>query len=183
MEILEKLKNDFKVIEESFKKDLSSLNLGRSSPALIENILVDYLGSKIPVKQLASISSPESRILVVEPWDKASLPNLEKAILNSNIGLSPIIDKNLIRINIPPLTEERKLAILKVLNSKIEETKIKYRNVRDKAIKELNALFDLKKITEDEKFKNKEKIQELIDLENKNLETLFVKKEKEIKEK
>ena len=153
MEILEKFKNNLKIIEESFKIELASLHVGRATPALVENILVDCYGSKIPVKQLASISAPEPRVLVIEPWDKNNLSNLEKAILASNLNLNPIVDKNLIRINIPPLTEERRLAMLKVLGSKLEEAKIKYRGDRDKIIKELSESFDTKHITEDEKFK------------------------------
>lgn len=183
MEILEKFKNDLKAIEDSFKIELSSLQVGRASPALIENILVESYGSKIAIKQLASISSPEPRILIVEPWDKNSLSNIEKAILASNLGLGVVVDKNLIRINVPPLTEERKLTIFKIINSKLEEAKIKYRSSRDKIIKEANALFDAKKITEDEKFKMREKIQELVDSTNINLENLLKVKEEEVKEK
>lgn len=180
MEILEKFKNNLKTIEASFKTELSFLHIGRASPALVENILVDSYGSKIPIKQMASISVPKPRILIVEPWDKSNLPNIEKAILASNLDLNPIVDKNLIRINIPSLTGERKLAILKILSSKLEDAKIKYRNGRDRTIKEISDLFDAKKITEDEKFKTKEEIQKLIDLTNKNLENLLKLKEEEI---
>lgn len=181
MEILEKFKNDLKTIEESFKIELSSLRVGRATPALVENILVDCYGSKMPIKQLASISAPEPRILIIEPWDRNNLPNLEKAILSSDLSLNPIVDKNLIRINIPPLTEERRNALIKIINSKLEEAKIKYRASRDKVIKEINELFEAKKATEDEKFKRKEEIQKLIDLTNKNLENILKLKEEEIK--
>lgn len=181
MEILEKFKNDLKIIEESLKIEFSSLRVGRATPALVENILVDCYGSKIPVKQLASISAPEPRILVIEPWDRTVLPNLEKAILASDLNLNPIVDKNLIRINIPPLTEERRAALIKIIGSKLEEAKIKYRSSRDKMIKEINELFDAKKITEDEKFKIKEGVQKLIDSNNQNLENLLKLKEEEIK--
>ncbi|OGD24587.1 ribosome recycling factor [Candidatus Azambacteria bacterium RIFCSPHIGHO2_01_FULL_40_24] len=181
MEILENFKNELKKIEESLKTEFSSLRVGRATPALVENILVDCYGSKIPIKQLASISAPEPRILIIEPWDRTVLPNLEKAILTSNLNLNPIVDKNLIRINIPPLTEERRNALIKIIGSKLEETKIKHRNSRDKIIKEINELFDAKKITEDEKFKIKEEIQKLVDLTNKNLENSLKLKEEEIK--
>ncbi len=180
MDILGKFKDNLKIIEESFKIELTSLHVGRATPALVENILVDCYGSKIPIKQLASISALEPRILIIEPWDKNNLSSLEKAILASNLNLNPIVDKNLIRISIPPLTEERRLEMLKVLGSKLEETKIKYRGDRDKIIKELNESFDAKKITEDEKFKIKEEIKKLIDLTYKNLENLLKLKEEEI---
>lgn len=182
MEILEKFKNELLKIEELLKVEISSLRIGRASPALVENVLVDCYGSKIPIKQLASISAPEPRMLTIEPWDKKILPDLEKAILTSNLGLSPIVDKNLIRINIPAITEERRTAILKILNSKLEEAKIKFRSSRDRTIKEAGELFDDKKITEDEKFKIKEEIQKVMNLMNENLEKLLKLKEKEIKE-
>lgn len=182
MEILEKFKNELSKIEELLKIEISSLRIGRASPALVENILVDCYGSKMPIKQLASISAPEPRTLTIEPWDKKILPDLEKAILTSNLGLSPIVDKNLIRINIPALTEERRTAILKILNSKLEEARIKLRSSRDRAIKEAGELFDDKKITEDEKFKMKEEVQKTMDLMNDNLEKLLKLKEREIKE-
>lgn len=180
MDTLLKFKSELKKTEESLKTELSSLRIGRATPALVENILVDCYGSKVPVKQMASISAPEPRTLIVEPWDKNILPNLEKAILASDLNLSPVVDKNLIRINIPPLTEERRHAMLKVLTSKLEETKVKYRVSRDKTIKEINELFDAKKITEDEKFKMKEQAQQIIDDANKNLEDVAKTKEKEI---
>lgn len=182
MEILERFKNELSKIEESLKSDLASLRVGRASPALVENILVNYYGSKTPIKQLASISAPEPRTLVIEPWDKKILSDLEKAILTSDLGLSPIVDKNLIRINIPALTEDRRMALLKILNSKLEEAKIKYRNSRDRVIKEIGELLDDKKITEDERFKTKEEIKKIMDLMNENLEKILKLKEKEIKE-
>lgn len=180
MDILLKFKAELKKIEEALKTELSSLRVGRATPALVENILVDCYGEKVPIKQLSSISAPEPRTLIIEPWDKNILSDLEKAILASDLNLSPIVDKNLIRINIPPLTEERRHAMLKILGSKLEETKVKYRTSRDKIIKEINESFDAKKITEDEKFKMKEQIQQIIDNANKNLEDVAKIKEKEI---
>ena len=182
MEILEKFSQELLNIEKSLKIELSSLRIGRANPALVENILVDCYGSKIPIKQLASISAPEPRTLIIEPWDKKVLSNLEKAILTSDLGLNPIVDKNLIRINIPPLTEERRSAIIKIISSKLEEAKIKCRNSRDGIIKEINKLFNSKKIAEDEKFKIKEEVQKLADSMGKNLENLLTLKEKEIRE-
>lgn len=181
METLEKFKNELKKIEESLKIELSSLRVGRATPALVENISVDYYNAKTLLKQLASISAPEPRMLVIEPWDKNALSAIEKAILTSDLGLSPIVDKNLIRIHIPPLTEERRNALIKVLGSKLEEAKIKARGARDKTIKEVSDLFDNKKITEDEKFKIKEDVQKVADTGNGSLEHILKLKEEEIK--
>jgi len=182
MENLEKLKTKLKIIEESLKTEFSALRVGRATPALVENILIDYYGAKAPLKQLASISAPEPRLLIVEPWDKNAITTIEKAILSSDLGLNPIVDKNLIRINIPPLTEERRNSLIKITGTKLEEVKIRCRTARDEVIKEITDLFSNKKITEDEKFEIKEKVQELINTTNKNLENMTKLKEKEIKE-
>ena len=182
METLEKLKTKLKNVEESLKTEFSALRVGRATPALVENILVDCYDAKAPLKQLASISAPEPRLLIVEPWDKNAIATIEKALLSSDLGLNPIVDKNLIRINIPPLTEERRNSLIKITGAKFEEVKIKYRTARDEAIKEIADLFSTKKITEDEKFEIKEKVQELINTTNNNLENMTKLKEKEIKE-
>jgi len=182
METLEKLKIKLKNTEESLKTEFSALRVGRATPALVENILVDYYGTKAPLKQLASIFAPEPRLLIIEPWDKNAIIAVEKSILSSDLGLNPIVDKNLIRINIPPLTEERRNSLIKITGTKLEEVKVRCRTARDEAIKEIADLFSNKKITEDEKFEIKEKIQELINITNRNLENITKLKEKEIKE-
>lgn len=155
--------------------ELLSLRIGRATPALVENILVDYHGAKTPLKQLASISAPEIRLLIIEPWDKNAVSGIEKAIYASDLGLNPIVDKNLIRINIPPLTEERRNSLIKITSVKLEEAKIRCRAARDEAVKEISG-------SEDEKFKIKESIQKLVDETNKNLEGQVQSKESEIKE-
>jgi len=182
MENLEKIKTKLKNIEESLKTEFSALRVGRATPALVENILVDYFGAKTPLKQLASISAPEPRLIIIEPWDKNTITAIEKAILSSDLGLNPIVNKNLIRINIPPLTEERRDSLIKIMGTKLEVVKIRCRTARDEAIKEITDLFSAKKITEDEKFETKEKVQELVNTANNNLENITKLKEKEIKE-
>lgn len=182
MENLEKLKIKLKNIETFFKAELATLRVGRATPALVENILVDYYGVKTPLKQIASISVPESRLLSIEPWDKKMVNSIEKAILSSDIGLNPIVDKSFIRITIPSLTEERRNSLIKILGIKLEEAKVKCRAIRDETIKEISDLFNEKKITEDEKFKTKERIQEIIDENNDNLEKIGNLKEREIRE-
>lgn len=182
MEILEKLKVKLKNAEEFLKTEFSALRVGRATPALVENILVEHYGAKTPLKHLASISAPEPRLLVIDPWDKSAISAIEKAIYSSDLGLSPIVDKNLIRLSIPPLTEERRNSLIKITGVKLEEAKVKCRSARDEAMKESADLFAAKKLTEDEKFKMKENIQELINEANKNLENITAVKEKEIKE-
>ncbi|MFH1990434.1 MAG: ribosome recycling factor [Patescibacteria group bacterium] len=182
MENLEKLRTKLKSIEETLKIELSALRIGRATPALVENILVDYYGAKTPLKQLASISAPELRLLVIEPWDKNAISSIEKAVYTSDLGLNPIVDKNVIRINIPQLTEERRNSLIKIIGVKLEEVKIRCRATRDEAMKEITDSFEAKKLTEDEKFKMKESIQKLIDEANKTLESLAKSKEREIKE-
>ena len=182
METMEKLKIELKKIEEFLKSELSSLRIGRATPALVENVVVDYYGAKTPLKQLASISAPEPRMLVIEPWDKNAVQPIEKAILTSELGLSPVVDKNLIRVAIPQLTEERRGSLVKIVGAKLEEAKIKARGGRDEAMKEINDAFAAKKMAEDEKFKTKEKIQRIMDESNKHLENMAAVKEKEIKE-
>ena len=172
---------ELKKIEENLKTELSSLRVGRATPALVENLLIDCYGIKTPLKQLASISAPEPRVLIVEPWDKNALSAIEKAILTSDLGLNPIVDKNLIRINIPQLTEERRESLIKIANAKLEETKIKIRAKRDEAMKEIGDSFVAKKITEDEKFKTKEKIQQITNEANRNSEYIFKLNEAEIR--
>ncbi len=182
MEAIEKLKEKFKKTENFLKEEYSALRAGRATPALVENVFVDYYGTKVPLKQIASISAPESRLLIIEPWDKGALGAIEKSLLASNLGLSPIVDKNLIRISIPPLTEERRSALVKIIGVKLEEAKIKCRAARDEAMKEISDSFENKKITEDEKFKNREKVQELMNAAAAELENAAKFKEKEIKE-
>jgi len=183
VDTLENLKNNLKKITETLKTELSALRVGRASPSLVENMTIDYYGNKTPLKHLASISVSEPRMLIIEPWDKNAISAIEKAILTSDLGLSPIVDKNLIKIIIPQLTEERRNSLIKVINTKLEEAKIQNRSKRDEAMKEINDLFALKKIAEDEKFKLKEKTQSIVDEANKNLEITTELKEKEIKEK
>ena len=140
-------------------------------------------GILILMSVVASISAPEPRLLTVEPWDKNALSAIEKAILTSRLSLSPIVDKNLIKIIIPQLTEERRNDLIKIIDTKLEEAKVQNRAKRDETMKEINDLFNDKKITEDEKFKLKEKTQAIVDEANKNLENTAKLKEKEIKEK
>ncbi len=119
------------------KRDLASMRAGRATPALFEKVTVSYYGSEMPVNQLASISTPEPRLLVVQPWDKSALPEIERAILKSELGLTPTNDGNVIRIAIPALTEERRAELVKVVKKSGEEAKVAIRNIRRDANEEM----------------------------------------------
>lgn len=182
MSVIDGLKKNLKTHEDWLQKEIGTLRIGRASPALVEDIVVDYYGSKMPIKQLATISAPEPRTLIVQPWDKNAVSGIEKAIQASSLGVNPIVDKDTIRVTIPALTEERRLALVKIVGIKLEEAKIAMRKDRDDAIKEIEMLFAEKKITEDGKFKDKQEVQKAINEANKELENIANKKEKEIKE-
>lgn len=179
--VIDNLKIKIKARQDWLQKELSTLRIGRANPALVEDISVEYYGSKVPLKQIAAISAPEPRVLIIQPWDKNTVMAVEKAIQSSSLGISPIVDKDIIRISIPPLTEERRASLIKIVKTKLEEAKIVARQERDDANKMIEALFNGKKITEDEKFKQKQELQKTIDEANKNLENIAERKEKEIK--
>lgn len=167
-------------IIEYLKSEISSLRTGRATPALVENLEVDYYGSKTPLKALASISSPEPRQLVIQPWDKNAMQPIEKAIQVSSLGLNPVTERDTIRLSIPPLTEERRKEMSKILGKHLEEARIQIRREREDILKELAHQEKNKQISEDEKFRRKHEIQKLVDETNKKIEELGEAKTKEI---
>lgn len=167
-------------IIEHLKIEITGLRTGRATPALVENLEVDYYGSKTPLKAVASISSPEPRQLVIQPWNKGALPAIEKAIQISPLGINPIADKDSIRLSIPALTEERRKELVKILGKFIEEARIKVRRDREDFFRQVDREEKEKKISEDEKFRQKSEIQKLVDEINKKIEELGKNKEKEI---
>jgi ribosome recycling factor len=130
-ELIQERKVDLEKNLEHFKEELGQLRTGRASTALVENLMVDYYGSKSPIKQVASITIPEPRTIAITPWDKDSLVNIEKAIRESQLNLNPMNDGQVVRINIPALTEERRKELVKVLNQKSEEARVGVRRVRE----------------------------------------------------
>lgn len=129
---------------------LGSVRTGRATPALVEDVKVDYYGTTMPLNQLASISAPESRMIMIQPWDKGSMGPIEKAIINSDLGLSPNNDGQVIRLNIPSLTEERRKQMVKVVHNHVEDAKVSIRNVRRDAMSSLKSLVNKKEISEDD---------------------------------
>lgn len=179
-QIVDGKKNDLEKAVEHLIVEIGQIRTGRANPALVENIMVDYYGTKTPLKQVASINVPESKLLVIQPWDKDSLVNIESAIRDSDLGFNPNNDGQVIRINIPSLTEERRKELVKVLNQRTEEGKISVRNVREEAWKEIQEQEKEGKISEDDKFSGKDYLQKVIDEYNKKIEEIREKKEKEI---
>jgi ribosome recycling factor len=163
-----------------FKEEIGKIRTGRASTALVENLMVDYYGSKAPVKQIASINVPEPRLITIQPWDRDSLVGIEAAIRESDLGLNPNNDGQIIRLNLPPLNEERRKDLVKVLNKVSEESRITIRNIREEVWKKIQKEEADGKISEDDKFREKSKLQEMIDEYNKKIEEIRKKKEEEI---
>ncbi len=167
---------------EILREDLKALRTGRASPALLEKVKVEYYGTLVPLNQLASITAPEPRLLVVRPWDSSALAAIEKAILKSDLGLTPMNDGKVIRINIPRLTEERRKELVKVLSKRLEEAKIAVRNCRRDGLEQLKELQDEKLISEDEFFRARDKLDELTEEMIEKIEEIGEAKKKEIME-
>lgn len=165
---------------ESTHREFSSIRTGRASTALVDGIKVDYYGASTPLRQLAAVSTPDARLVVIQPWDKASLGDIERAILKSEIGISPTNDGKVIRLSIPPLTEERRAELDKVLKNIAEDGRISLRTARHAAVEIVRKSEKDKVIAEDEKFKGQDDIQKLTDKYIKEIDNLLAGKEKEI---
>lgn len=156
------------------------MRTGRATPALVENLEVDYYGSKTPLKAVAAISSSDPRTLEIKPWDKNAIQPIEKAIQSSSLGLNPVTDRDVIRLSIPSLTEERRKELTKLLGKHLEEARIQVRREREEALKEIDRKEKAKEISEDEKFRQKNEVQKQVDEINKKIEDLGSAKEREI---
>lgn len=181
----EKLKDLEKKITDTLqylKSQLGAIRGGRPTPMLVEDILVDYFGQKMPLKQLGSISIAPPREIQISFWDKQAVAAAAKAIETSNLNVGANIDGNLIRINLPPLSLERRQELIKVVKKEAEETRIRIRHLRDEENKKINQLEQEGKINEDDKFKLKEEAQKMIDKANKDVEAMLENKIKEIEE-
>jgi ribosome recycling factor len=179
-ETIDKSRANFDKALEFFKEELGKLRTGRASAVLVESLTVDYYGSLSPLKQVASITVSDPRTIVIAPWDKDSLVSIEKAIRESQLNLNPVNDGQVVRISIPPLTEERRKELVKVLNQKAEEARVTVRKCRESVWDEIQKMADDGKIGEDEKFQGKDKLQKVVDEYNKSIEEMREKKEGEI---
>lgn len=145
------------------KRDLASIRTGHATPALVEHIKVEYGGVPLPLNQLATISAPEARLIVIQAWDRGSVHSIEKAILKSDLGLNPTSDSNVIRLSIPPLTEERRQELIKLVHRRIEERKVAIRNLRRETMEELRRFEKNKDISQDECKRALDQLQKITD--------------------
>lgn len=167
---------------QSLEEDLAGIRTGRASPALIERLQVEYYGMNTPLVQLASISVPEPRTLMIRPFDGSSLKAIERAILSSDLGLTPNNDGKNIRLNLPPLTEERRRELVKVVHNRVEDARVAVRNVRRDSIRDLRDFLQEKLISEDDQDKGETELQKLTDRYIEEINKIGERKEKEILE-
>ncbi|TCS93169.1 ribosome recycling factor [Hazenella coriacea] len=164
------------------KRDLLTLRAGRANPAILDKVVVEYYGSEMPINQMANISTPDPRTLLIQPWDKSALSEIERAISKSELGLNPNNDGNVIRISIPVLTEERRNELVKLVRKTGEEAKVAIRNIRRDANDDVKKLEKNGEVPEDASRRSQEEIQKLTDRFIKETDQIVVAKEKEIME-
>lgn len=167
---------------EAFRRELASVRAGRASPGLLDKILVDYYGTPTPVNQMATISVPEPRLLVIQPWDRNTIGNIEKAIVKSDLGIAPVSDGSVIRLTLPQLTEERRQELVRQVRRKAEEERVAIRNLRREAIDLLRDLEKEGQVSEDEARRAQEQVQKLTDRFVAEVDAALAAKEKEITE-
>lgn len=180
--IIEKVKPELEKTLNYFKKEMQKVRSGRASAGLVEDILVDCFGSRLPIKQLAAISCPETRQIVIQPWSKEYLEPIEKTLSKADLGAMPTVDKEVIRINLPALTGEFREKLLIQITKKSEEIRQTLRKWRDETWKEIQEKERAGEISEDDKFRGKDELQKLIDEYNKKIDEVKDKKENEIRE-
>ncbi|MGQ9531821.1 MAG: ribosome recycling factor [Desulfotomaculales bacterium] len=165
---------------EVIRRELAGLRAGRATPALLDKITVNYYGTPTPINQLATISAPEARLLVVQPWDRSVLPEIEKAILKSDLGINPVSDGNVLRLVIPQLTQERRQELVKQVRKKAEEGRVAIRNIRREANDQLKARQKHENLSEDELRRRQDEVQKLTDKYIKEVDQVAALKEQEI---
>lgn len=173
-------KENFEAAVTHLMEECHKIRTGRANPGIVENLLVDYYGTKTPLKQIANISIPEARQIMIQPWDKGALAAIETAIRESDLGLNPGNDGLGIRLVLPQLTEDTRRDLVKVLNMRAEEARIAIRNVREELWKEIQDLEKSGDISEDDKFTGKDNLQKVVDEYNQRIEDIRKKKEGEI---
>jgi ribosome recycling factor len=181
-DLLKEIEARMKKAEEVLQGDLATMRTGRASPALVEKLRVDYYGTPTPLNQLAAISVPEPRLMIIRPYDPTSLSEIEKAILKSDLGLTPLNDGKVIRLPIPRLTEERRQELVRIVGRRVEEARVAIRNCRRDGLQDLREMEKEKLISEDEHYRAREDMQKLTDKYVERVDEVGRAKEAEIKE-
>ena len=179
-EIIQRIKPELEKVINFLERELAKLRTSRASPSLVEDIVVECFGQKFRLSQLAAISTPETRQILIQPWDKSYIEGILKALERTGIGANPIADKDVIRINLPSLTEEYRNNLVQIVSEKEEEARRTIRRWREEAWEEIQTGFRDGKIREDDKFRGKSELQELVDEYNEKIEKIGENKKKEI---
>lgn len=177
---LNELKLNLEKIKNHFKEETLHLRTGRATPELVSKIKIDCYGEKCPLDQIAAISAEDAKTIRIQPWDKSLITNIETGIRNSDIGVSPVVDKETLRVRLPELTDERRKQLIKLLHEKLEKARVDAKIERDEIWKETQNKEKKGEISEDEKFRVKDELQKIIDKLHKDLQEIADKKEKEI---
>ena len=178
--LIKQRRGDFDAAYEWVKGEVTSIRTGRAHSSLVEDIQLEYLGSKLRVKELATITAPEFRVLLIQPWDKQAISLIEKAVRDNLSGLNPSSDSQGVRVTVPSLTEERRKELTRLLHQKVEEGRIRTRQIREDILKKVQAEVRAKTAREDDLRKAKEELQKIIDDFNKKLDELVKRKEAEL---
>ncbi len=181
-EILDEMTLEMEEVCEKFKNEIAKVRTGRATPGLLDSVRVDAYGAKTPINQVGTITVPESRLLQIQAWDTSLLGAIEKAILKSDLGLTPMNDGKVIRINIPALTEERRRELVRQIKKTAEEFRVRIRNVRRDANEALKKKKNAKEISEDDMFRAQEETQKATDRFIKEIDRMLAEKEKEVME-
>jgi ribosome recycling factor len=167
---------------DSLQRDLNTVRTGRASPSLLDRVSIDYYGTPTPLNQIAGVSVPEARLIVIQPWDKGSIGDIEKALMKADLGLNPSNDGQVIRISIPPLTEDRRKQLVKVVHSHGEDAKVSARNVRRDSMSQVRDLLTSKDITEDDERRAEHQLDDITKKCIDEIDTIMKAKEAEVME-
>ncbi|PIV43321.1 MAG: ribosome recycling factor [Candidatus Nealsonbacteria bacterium CG_4_10_14_0_2_um_filter_40_15] len=181
-EIIRKIKPELDKVAIFLEKEVSKIRTGRANPSLVEDVVVDCFNQKFPLKQLAAISVPEPKQILIQPWDKSYIEGIVRALESTGVGASPIVDREAIRINLPPLNEEYRNDLIHLISEKQEEARKVIRHWREEAWSEIQSRTREGEIREDDKFRAKDELQKLVDEYNEKIESIGEKKKKEIAE-
>lgn len=179
-DLINQRKRDFDAAFQHAKNEVAAIRTGRASPSLVEDIQVEYLGSCLRIKELASIATPEPRVIIIQPWDAQAVGPIEKAIRESSLGLNPATEGRAVRLTLPQLTEERRREFIKLLGQKVEEARIRIRHVREDILKKVQQEVREKKAREDDVRHAKDELQKIMNELHKKIDEMASKKEREL---